>query len=424
MDPEVGLTSSLLLQLPAELVHHILRYLPASSIGHIACTCRLLNEHALSDVVWKDILQDILPDIRIKAPAPGSSYRDAFLLHHPYWFIPKYKIWYSDTVHTGRLLIARYSQRRQTIEAYSLAAERGPPGMVEWTENPDVIIHTFEPEVKLDLNMPVLKLDAENAASLGLLDRFSSEMVLGTNSMSGLGGLNSRLMLARPMREDLIYPGMGLWPPQTLPALSRTRNVSSEQFRGTGHRPSNMSELSTHSFRIRRWMDFSSPNARMTARVGEEVATYSTLPPESYTPTPAKPWRGIWCGDYSGHGCEFLVLLQPDDPIELPSGAQEALLRSQQRRRSSTESMGSYQTAHTSESAIEDDDSGHTGQLLAVKLTGDPNIPRGEYSFISPDIGPQGTVRIATEKIFHGARVVKSLGHIAARGFRDGNVTH
>jgi len=41
--------------------------------------------------------------------------------------------------------------------------------------------------------------------------------------------------------------------------------------------------------------------------IGEEIITYSTLDPVLYTPTPTKPWRGIWVGDYSGHGCEFLV---------------------------------------------------------------------------------------------------------------------
>ena len=40
--------------------------------------------------------------------------------------------------------------------------------------------------------------------------------------------------------------------------------------------------------------------------------TFSTLLEESYTPTRKKPWQGIWVGDYSGHGCEFLLVLQRD----------------------------------------------------------------------------------------------------------------
>ena len=48
------------------------------------------------------------------------------------------------------------------------------------------------------------------------------------------------------------------------------------------------------------------------------------------------------------------------------------------------------------------------------------NIPRGEYTFIAPEIGDAGLVRVADEDIFKGARFVKSAGHIAQRGFREG----
>jgi hypothetical protein len=61
-----------------------------------------------------------------------------------------------------------------------------------------------------------------------------------------------------------------------------------------------------------------------------------------------------------------------------------------------------------------------SGRIEAIKLTGDMNIPRGEYSFIAPDISDGGLVRVADEEIFRGARIVRSAGHLANRGFRDG----
>jgi hypothetical protein len=409
-------------------------------------------------------MQDTIPGIKLPLPSPGSSYRQQYLLHHPYWFLPKYKIWYSDTPHTGRLLIARYSVKRQTIEAYALAAERVNSGLEFWDWNSDVIIHRFDPKVRLDLNQAVIKIDADAVANLPLRKRFSEEVILSTTGGVMVGGINSRLSLTKPLPETAISSGTQVWPPQKLPAASRVRNASLDGFRGTGHTPTNMSELSEHTFRLRRWMDFPSRLQGfrgMTMRMGEDVSTFATLPPDTYTPTQAKPWRGIWCGDYSGHGCEFLIILQPDEDIELPEGANRACNR---RRHSSLDSIeqvaqadfdyehlfedttelnllgdmplsvGDAEFVPSSETETEterEDDfvmaegSGeevHEGQLLAVKLTGDPNIPRGEYTFVAPDISDLGLLRVANEELFKGARVVRSAGHIAARDFRDGEL--
>ena len=79
----------------------------------------------------------------------------------------------------------------------------------------------------------------------------------------------------------------------------------------------------------------------------------------------------------------------------------------------------------TSPGVQEQDEDPYHGRIEAIKRTGDPTIPRGEYTFIAPDIGPNGLIRVATEEMFKGARIVKSVGHIAARGFREGTLyTH
>jgi hypothetical protein len=150
------------------------------------------------------------------------------------------------------------------------------------------------------------------------------------------------------------------------------------------------------------------PLTTMGLHIGEEISTYATLDPELYTPTARYPYRGIWVGDYSGHGCEFLLVHQPErddetDPDILP------------RREGETEEDYAQRKI---------DETVYRGRLEAIKLTGDPNVPRGEYTFIVEDLGPAGFVRIIQEAPFHGARVVKSKGHVAGTGFVNGKPAH
>jgi len=291
-------------------------------------------------------------------------------------------------------------------------------------------------------------------------------------------------MLTRQLSDAAIGPSTAVWPPLRFPAQARVRNNSRDGYSSAGHRPSTLGEVSEYNFRLRKWveytgrrsspriMSFTSPNGvsaamglggnyfagnsviggGMSVRMPEDITTYATLPPKCYTPTKAKPWQGIWCGDYSGHGCEFLLVHQPDKEDERPLPEGMNYLRDWFRnvvRRDSNSTEASFASAQenqdhvdvvlsphetsvegeSSETAIAREESlsnavdpqdGPSGRLEAIKLTGDMNIPRGEYTFIAPDIGDAGLVRIADENIFKGARFVKSAGHIAQRGFREG----
>lgn len=513
-----------LLALPAEIIQHILSFLAPSALAHISAVNRSFNDQARAEHLWAPHVNANLPE-PIHSPAPLSSFRELYIAHHPYWFIPRHRLWISDADPSGKLLLARYDPVRACIEAHAVTAERGSHTFELWSHDRNVAIHSFNPCITLDLHQPVLRLspaspraeinsspsrrarggvfglrgavDSSDSDEQDATPRLSQEIMMDTSAPSGLC---TTFLLSRDYPAALIGPQTAVWPPVEIPAPSRTRNSSAGGFSSSGHRPTKNSEVSQNTFRLRKWVEFhgrrgSSSLARfagleqlshvlgyaaqqsgptmnvgsgMSIRMGEEVSTFGTILPEAYTPTPSKPWRGIWCGDYSGHGCEFLALLQPNAGAEtpLPDGMHWMKEWLETGRRGSESSWNSYSSAHADirevlanlasqeqedlniEEADEEDDEwdtlavpgelgpqretteaidmdedgrdAHSGQLFAMKLTGDPNIPRGQYTFIAPNIGDKGLVRTATEDVFRGARVVRSAGHIAGRGFRNG----
>ena len=414
---ETSSRESSFLKLPNEIIDHIFTYLPPLALVALSATCHLLRSHAANDLLWAQLVRKNLP-VSQTHPLPYEKWKDLYMTHHPYWFLPKYKIWYSDKAHTGsefvgQVLLARYDYRTGCIEAYRLVAEHGPHEFELWEYDPDVIIHTFNPKISLFLDDPVVKLGPCTFPPGG---RLQQEVSMRGASGRRFNEIRSLLFLARPIPTELQSPSMALWPPRILPALQRVRNDSPNLFRSDGHRPQNLSEVSDAAFRIRKWLDFRGIGDRLGVKMGEDVMTFGTLPPEYCSPNQDKPYQGLWVGDYSGHGCEFVVVIQRDaeearhiPPITLDTSTPP-----------DDEVGAGTDDEQNVEDAAEEELVGYTGRLEAIKLTGDPNIPRGQYTWIAEDISRRGLIRVADEQMFKGARVVKSWGHIAARGFQEG----
>lgn len=429
-----------ILKLPSEVLHQILSHLECRSLVSVGRSCRQLHGASRVDLLWYDLLARQLParDFPDSDPYPSPTYRDLYSAHHPYWFVPKYKIWISNDPHIGRIMLCRFDPRRGCIEGYRLLAERGSSQSLLWPYNRSVVVHTFKPNVKLWLDDPVLTLGHDVGPFHTSEGQWEREIKMSV----GRPGHNTSasFFLSRAVPDD---PRMDVWPPRTIPNMPRVRAASVDKFRGSGHKPQKSSEISETSFRMRHWSQFSSGLLHYGGRVGEEVSTWSTLDPSLYTPTPEKPFQGIYVGDYAGHGCEFLVVMHteqapppPPRPARTPFDPEERDLldidldmdelmdgHDQLDPPASTDEHSALPNhSFPSNAAACYDDRVFTGALEAVKLTGDPNVPRGEHTFIADDIGPKGLIRIATEHPFAGARVVKSRGHVAARGFQQGEL--
>jgi hypothetical protein len=411
-----------LLELPPELLHYVLSYLSPSDLVAASRACRALHSAARDDRLWHALVQANVPGVEVSKPYPHASFRELYPAHEPYWFLPRYKIWFGDWDMIGRVVIALYDPRRGCIEGYQLLARREREKFRSFGDDDSIVIHEFEPKVGLHRDRPVLKLNAQvpddfkgvhNAKPvLTPSSRAASHRFPERNMRTGIGEHDQLSAVKRLSNEGIsavLRDSLGqrhMWPPSKIPSRDRVARGCT-----AASRPSRRAEMSDQAFQLRRSIGVPALDLH------DLVVTYSTLDPALYTPTEEKPWRGIWVGDYSGHGCEFLLVHQPDDDVDegdSTSGEKTVTPSSSpcrdERRDGETEEefAARQKTART-----------YRGRLEAIKLTGDPNIPRGEFSFVAPDLGEDGYVGTLQKEPFVGARMVKSFGHVASRGFID-----
>jgi hypothetical protein len=405
-----------LFRLPPELVHEILEYLEPFQLALTSATCRFLREHAISETHWQRLVQENVPGTVLTAPGPVASFRELYAMHYRLWFLPKYRLWFSNLERTGRLIIARFDPARACIEAYQAVVSCQSKTYQEWESNRRVVIHSFEATAGLHTTRPVLQFlpeianDHSEESSTKKLHPWLDEIPIPLDDR--FDGIHNTLSLTRPLNDEVLqesmaagFPYHNLWPPPIIPAQDYIKSYPFDL--PMESRPRRRDEVSDQTFRIRRWMEMS---GAIGVRLGEDVAAYATLNPELYTPTKTRPWRGIWVGDYSGHGFEFLLIHQPDAPPATDS--ELGLVRSEEENDEDWEKR-------RLEARI------FRGRLIAIKLTGDPNVPRGEYTFVADDLGPDGYVGLVHDDVLmgddpRGTRVVRSKGHVALTGFVEG----
>ena len=189
--------------LPAEIINHILAFLPPPSLTSLSRTCRLLRSHAHNDLLWMAFVQNTVPG-GLQSPSPAKSWKDLYVAHHPYWFLVQNKIWFADVPNNGLLILARYNSQNGCIEAFRLLAEHGHHNFEAWAHNHEVIIHTFNPRIRLWLDDPVIKLGYDKGINYNG-DRLQQEVAMQTGRMHGIC---SMISLCRPISKALQAPAM------------------------------------------------------------------------------------------------------------------------------------------------------------------------------------------------------------------------
>jgi hypothetical protein len=347
------------LRLPDTILTCIISYLDPQSLARAASVSHHLRELTYSDELWKSFVNSYLPT-PIESCKPAPSFRRLFIAFHQYWFIPQFRFWLSDEHPGGQLIVSRFNTQKLCIEAWAVVADRENSRYHPWSHDPEVMIHESDMRVHVDRQHPIFRFGVKgeewDADEADVRAAMMYEEDISAAQLESRVELSIRHTSTRtPITGDL-----GMWP---TPDMSASTSIPRSQD-GTSI---------SDSFRPSSTPTQCQPTFTLHHHGVDKTVTYGTMSPEAYIQSVEKPWQGIWCGDYFNHGVEFLLMLQSDS----------------------------------------------TDSLLAVKLTGDSNIPRWQYSIVVPDLLEGGLVRVAEEDEFRGARVVRSAGHIAATGFKS-----
>ena len=265
----------------------------------------------------------------------------------------------SNRLWTGYILLSTYNLETGAIDLTNIIATRlggnHREDSIPWSRDESISVATFDPQVSL-WTSPLLSFDNT------VPDPNDNEIKPSMQERS----FYCSLLRASAVPPEAQVPSKKYWPPPHIPAAQRTDSSCEDK-------PSRADAIDS-AFHIRKWIMFGGmpvPGVVMSSNgIDSQVETFATINEEHYTPDKDHPYRGIWVGDYSTHGCEFILFHQ-----ETPT------------------------------------------KLKAVKITGDLNVPCGEITFVVDDL--RAVIRIADEKEWPGAKVISAKGQIARQLFQD-----
>ncbi|GAO49292.1 hypothetical protein G7K_3444-t2 [Saitoella complicata NRRL Y-17804] len=374
---EAGSTGpSYLLALPPELLLRIMSLADVSDLISLSQVNRTLFGLITTDTIWK---RHCAPHT---SPAPYSSFFDMYthLLHREGWL---QGVWIGDRQFYGSLLVGRYNPFTGRVELYEVRATRasGSTGdesqFLVWdavedqVDDTDLVSH-FHPH----LGLRPAPLLVRHGHMPPIADQTPPWTMIATEAHA---------VRVYPLNDDAVagLPERQVWPSSHIPAVDRTLTMMSRnasiRHPGIGEEPF----ISKDLFKFFRGEDRSTLNyitigmLRVVVNGRDVYESFGRLHPELMRRTKEKPLQGLWVGDYSAHGPEYLLL--------------------------------NYEVME------------NNTVLHAVKITGDPNVPRGEITFRVPDI--VNPVRTKTSEDGTTRKYYPAWGQIAGYGFTSSEWT-
>ncbi|KAI5818095.1 hypothetical protein BZA77DRAFT_278381 [Pyronema omphalodes] len=335
MSNTVGSKPSLL-NCPPELILTILSHLDGYSLAHISSTCRTLYEISSTESLWSKFSA---PQLLIKSPRPYRSWKDLYRVLHPYLYLG-IQLWWLDKSWIGQLAASQYDPVDGKIKIKFLTHVL-----------PDDYESSVTLESSVSLEESLESLESSESSGLSAIEFHLNETLIELPPTVGPYTTQIQRMrkLEDPATEGVclqspldIQQRQGIWPPMTIPANGRTSgsNLNSRVLLD------NVVKIS-----VEKWHNWNISKHKIAAVIerGLWITTRELIGDSSMESlTSASPWSGIWAGDYGPHGIELLLFYSTTEKCS----------------RTGNERLA----------------------LRAVKLTGDPHVPRGEISFLVPDL--------------------------------------
>ncbi|ORX82849.1 hypothetical protein K493DRAFT_388414 [Basidiobolus meristosporus CBS 931.73] len=347
---------SRLAELPEDLLLHQLRYFSAKGLARLSVTNKYFNKICMDDSLWHNVCRSY--GVTELGNWPGKTFKSLYylLLSKWGWLLG---LWFGNFPTIGDLVQvvwvpeegALVASRIECINTYNMRMEQLLP------VNPNVLIYELHTSFKYR-RLFVISLDATTSDITTLCHYPDLLIRLDDDTwvpMDNRTGIDLRQCHRANVSKVSFYshPKTGLW--VSLPEqweLDYTNQDSPQMSK----RPCFSWRCSRHCHECSRF------------QVRMFVPSLAKLFPFEVNPSASSPLQGLWVGTYGPHGCEILLF--------------------------NYDEQGS--------------------QLLASKITGDINVPRGEITFLV-DFGRE--LVDASNVLFRGYRVYAGQGQIASNSF-------